>query len=306
MTDTDIEDEIRKRILEERRANGAQIPAGDPAPTVAESEETNQPYYMRPQAKKRGGILGALTAFAAAVVKFFGPVLALLGKLKFLLVAFKLLITFGSMFVSMWLWAKLYGWPFGIGIVLLIFIHECGHALAARLRGLPVSNMVFIPFMGAFVVTRGGRSVAEDAFIGIMGPAVGSLACVACVGAYAVTHDGFWLALAAWGFFVNLFNLAPTVPLDGGWIAPVFSPKVLAFGVVVLLLIGWRNPLIWVLGVLSIPRIVSGWNADPKTQPYYQITTAERWKYGAAYFGLAAALGGCFLVVSHMVGGMSL
>ena len=66
----------------------------------------------------------------------------------------KFLLGGGSMLLSMWVWARFYGWPFGVGIVLLIFIHECGHALAARMRGIPTGIMVFIPLMGAFVTTK--------------------------------------------------------------------------------------------------------------------------------------------------------
>ncbi len=302
---TDIEDEIRRRILAERNADGsrpnspsAETPAqfGAPAPPTPGLDGTS-PYYAAPtppqnatflqRKKHEGGIVGAIASL-----------LLLLGKLKFLFLGLKLLtfgkllLTFGSMLLSMWVYAKLFGWPFGIGIVLLIFIHECGHALAARMRGHPTNFMVFIPFMGGLVATkRGGRNLTEDAFIGIMGPVVGSLASAACILGYVATGNPFWLALASWGFFVNLFNLAPTVPLDGGWIVPLFSPKALAYGVVVLIAMGFLNPFIWILGVLSLPRIIGGWKADPKTQPYYQVARADKWKFGVAYLGLAAILG---------------
>ena len=186
---------------------------------------------------------------------------------------------------------RFYGWPFGVGIVVLIFIHECGHALAARLRGIETGIMVFIPLMGAFVTTkRYGRNIVEDAFIGIMGPIVGTLAGVACLGIYVVTRSEFWLALAQWDFLVNLFNLAPTAPLDGGWITPLFSPKLLAVGAVCLLFVVPYNPLIAVLALLSLPRIIAGWKADPKTQPYYQVTASDRGKFAVAYLGLALFL----------------
>jgi len=245
------------------------------------------------------------------LAKIGAPVLAVLTKLKFLLVALKLL-TFGkfllgggSMLLSMWVWGMLYGWPFGVGIVLLIFIHECGHALAARLRGIPTGIMVFIPLMGAFVTTkRYGKNIVEDAFIGIMGPVFGTLAGLGCLAIYALTpsHSPFWLALAQFNFFMNLFNLAPTPPLDGGWITPLFSPKLLAVGAVLLLFLVPYNPLILILALMSLPRIISGWKAKPEDSPYYQATAADRWRFGAAYLGLAAflALMG-FGVHSHLI-----
>jgi Zn-dependent protease len=246
--------------------------------------------------KSKGGILGALASGLLLLAKIGAPVLLVLGKLKFLLFAllkFKLLLGAGSMLVSMWVWALIYGWPFGVGVVLLIFIHECGHALAARMRGIPTGIMVFIPLMGAFVTTkRYGKNIVEDAFIGIMGPVFGTLAGVGCLIVWALspTHSSFWLVLAQFNFLMNLFNLAPTPPLDGGWITPLFSPKLLAIGAVLLLFLVPYNPLILVLALMSLPRIISGWKAKPEDSPYYQATAADRWKFGAAYLGLAAFL----------------
>lgn len=160
------------------------------------------------------------------------------------------------MLVSMWAWGLLYGWPFGVGIVLLIFVHECGHAVAARLRGIPIAAMVFVPFMGAFVtMKRGGKDAAEGAFIGIMGPVFGLGAGLACLLLYAAAPSPFWLALAQWSFMINLFNLLPIPMLDGGRLLPVFARRV--------------------------PVEEGG---------YPPATTADRWKYGAAYVGLAALL----------------
>ncbi len=316
---SDSEDEIRRRILAERTANGTFVPS-PPANNTnpvnnansAPDSDAPRPYYVPAPPPKnpsflqrkqqKGGVAGAIASLLLLLAKVGAPILAVLSKLKFLLVGFKLLtfgkllLTFSTMLLSMWAYSRLFGWPFGIGMVMLIFIHECGHALAARLRGIPSTLMVFVPFMGAAVFrNRLGQNIAEDAFIGIMGPVVGTAAAVACVGVFAVTGNPLWLALAEWGFVVNLFNLTPTVPLDGGWIAPLFSPKLLLVGVALLFVVGFHNPLIWVLGVLSLPRIIRGWKADPKTQPYYQATKRDRIRYGLAYFGLAA-----FLAVSYV------
>jgi Zn-dependent protease len=262
-----------------------------------------QHYYMAPDQtqvqahpqgtlerwRSKGGILGTLASILIVLAKIGAPAVTLLLKLKFVLVAL------GSMLISMWLWGKVFGWQFGVGIVLLICIHECGHALAARSRGIPTGFMVFIPFMGGLVATkRGGKNIEESAFIGIMGPVVGSLASLITVLIYVPTHNPFWLALGGWGFFVNLFNLFPTVPLDGGWIVPMFSPKLLLVGTVSGVILGIifhiYNPMIWVLLVLSLPRALAGWKADPTTQPYYQVAPATRLAYGVSYLGLAALL----------------
>ncbi len=317
---SELEEEIRRRILAERAVEQTQTPpaASPSVPSASGDDAPSRPYYAPPapptnpsflqHKQQQGGIVGAIATALLLLAKIGAPLFAILAKLKFLLVGLKLLtfgkvlLTFSTMLLSMWAYAHFFGWPFGVGMVLLIFIHECGHALAARLRGIPSTLMVFVPFMGAAVFTkRYGKNIVEDAFIGIMGPMVGTLGALACVAGYGITGSPFWLALAEWGFLVNLFNLTPTVPLDGGWIAPVFSPKLLAFGVILLVFVGWRNPFILVLAALSVPRIIGGWRADPKTQPYYQATASDRWRYGGAYFGLAAFLGVGYMLLRHFL-----
>ncbi len=242
--------------------------------------------------KDQGGILGAIATGLLFVFKFLAPAFAVLGKLKFLLVFKTIALTFGSMALSMWAYSTQFGWRFGVGLVLLIFFHECGHAIAGMMKGIKPGIMVFIPFMGAFVTLKGmGRTIEQDAFIGIMGPVFGAIGGLICVALYAVTEDPFFLSLAYFNFFMNLFNLAPTVPLDGGWIVPLFSPKLLAVGAILMVVFGFRNPMIWVLGFMSLPRIIGGWKADPATQPYYAVSTKAKVGYGFAYVGLAAFLG---------------
>jgi Zn-dependent protease len=152
--------------------------------------------------------------------------------------------------------------------------------------------MVFIPFMGAAVLLkRGGRTVGEDAFIGIMGPVFGTIYGVACLGLYAATNHPIWLQLASFVFFMNLFNLLPIAPLDGGWIVPVFSPKVLLLGVLLMIPIAiLYNPFILILGLMSLPRIIGGWKVKPGESEYFKATARDRWTYGIAYPALAIFL----------------
>ncbi|HEY3329339.1 MAG TPA: site-2 protease family protein [Capsulimonadaceae bacterium] len=319
MTDIDRRTEIERKL----EAESAQRSESSSAVETIESPQSGTPSQPWPSQqhqtppvtqpkqgilakwKDGGGLLGGIATFLILVFKFLAPAIALLGKLKFVLFALKgILITSASMVVSAFAYSTRYGWAFGIGLVLLIFIHECGHAVAGIMKGMKPGLMLFIPFMGAFVTIGEGKSLEEDAFIGIMGPVFGTLACIGCSVLFFTTGNPLFAGLAYFGYFMNLFNLAPTVPLDGGWIVPLFSPKLLAFGVVILVLFGFRNPMIWVLGVLSIPRIISGWKADPKTQPYYQVSTKTKVAYGFAYAGLAGFLAIAMMLSHDMMSGI--
>ncbi len=304
---SDIEEEIRKQMLAEQMArSSSQAPSFDLGPQYSTQPPPSQTPPQHPKtsklqdAKNRGGIVGWLATIALVIGKAGAPVIAVLSKLKFLAIFGKFFLTFGSMFLSIWLQAQLFGWPLAAGIVILIFVHECGHALAAIKLGHKVTRMIFIPFMGAAVWSTAGKNVIEDAFVGIMGPVFGTLGGIVCLGIYFVTGSPFWVVLAKFNFMINLFNLLPTAPLDGGWITPVFSGKLLAIGSVLLLLVGFRNPFIWILAFVSIPRIISGWKADP-TNPYYITTPRQKIIYALAYFGLAATLGLLFLYVNSLL-----
>lgn len=237
--------------------------------------------------KARGGILGSLASLLILGLKFAGTIkLVLLFALKG-----KFLLTAGSMLLSIWLQSRIFGWPYAVGIVLMIFLHECGHAVAARRLGYPYSGMIFIPFMGAVVFhKRGGDNVVQDAFVGIAGPIAGTLVGLIYLALYKVTGMPIFAGLASLTFLINLFNLIPTPPLDGGWITPVFSPKLLALGMVLLLFVAFRNPFVILLAVLSLPRVIAGWKASPADSSYFRVTPRDRLIYGCLYIGLAATL----------------
>jgi Zn-dependent protease len=143
-------------------------------------------------------------------------------------------------------------------MVLMIFIHECGHAFAGHLKGKPWGIMMFIPFMGAFVTIRGGKDARRGCVYRIAGPIVGTMAGLGTLLIFAVTKNPFWLAVSSWCFMINLFNLLPVAPLDGGWIVPLFSSRILAVTAVLLLPLAYFNPLIILLALASIPRIIAG------------------------------------------------
>jgi Zn-dependent protease len=229
-------------------------------------------------------VLGGLAAAGAFLAKFG----AIFYKLKFVTVA-------GSMLVSIGAYALLGGWWFGVGLVALIFFHEMGHVLALRRQGVRASAPLFIPFMGAVIGMRGmPKNAWREAEIALAGPALGSLAAavVWAVGAYE--HSNFLRALAFVGFFINLFNLIPMVPLDGGRavaaLHPVFWLAGLA-GLVVLEIVR-PSPILPLIIIVGLFELRSRWRRrkSPESVEYYVVKPWQRIAVGAAYLGLAALL----------------
>ena len=169
--------------------------------------------------------------------------LLLLSALKF----GKALTVGGTMALSVFAYSLVWGWRYAAGFVALIFVHEMGHYLAARQRGLNVGAPVFIPFVGAWIALKDKPMNAEtEAYIGYAGPLVGTLGALACYFYARYTGEQLFLALAYAGFFLNLFNLIPLSPFDGGRITAVLSPRVWLVGVPMLIgLFVWQpSPLL--------------------------------------------------------------
>ena len=139
----------------------------------------------------------------------------------------KLFGTVGTMLLSIGVYALAFGWRYAVGIVAMLFLHEMGHYIAARQRGLRVGLPMFIPFAFAWVKLEDTPHDAEtDAYIALAGPMLGT---VAAIGAYFLARDygvHWLLAVAYTGFFINLINMIPLPPLDGGRITAVLSPRI--------------------------------------------------------------------------------
>ena len=168
------------------------------------------------------------------------------------------------MLVSVAAYALIWGWKFAVGFVALLFIHEMGHYIQLRREGVRPSGMVFIPFLGAAVGARslGGSALAE-ARVGLAGPILGTLATLALLPIAAATDDDFWRALAFTGFFLNLFNLAPVVPLDGGRAMAAMAPWMwfAGFGVMVFLVFVWPNPILILITLLAAYETYRRWKS---------------------------------------------
>ena len=191
-------------------------------------------------------------------------------KLLFLALAVlklgKVTLTAGSMLVSLAVYAGLWGWRFAAGFVGLLFAHEMGHVLAAQRRGLAVSAPAFIPFMGAFITMKDRPNDAEtEAYVAYGGPFLGTLASFAVYFWARSTDDMLLLAVSYSGFFLNLFNLLPISPLDGGRITAVLGPRIWLVGAPIALaaMLYQPSPMLIVIALLAFPQLLSAWRHDP-------------------------------------------
>ncbi|MBC5823624.1 MAG: site-2 protease family protein [Candidatus Eremiobacteraeota bacterium] len=242
---------------------------------------------------RRGTVAGIGATLIALAAKFKGVLLLLL-KFKWVLLGGKFLLSGGSLVLSIVLWAQVFGWPFAAGFVLLIFVHEMGHVFALRARGISASVPIFIPFMGAFVAMKEMPPDAKvEAYVALAGPLVGTAGAAACYLIGLQTGARIWYALASAGFFVNLFNMLPVIPLDGGRVVAALSPKLWVVGLAALLVFAVLRPGAGLLFVgflifLSLPRVVSAFKPGALDQPYYRVAARDRLGIGLQYFGLAA------------------
>ena len=222
----------------------------------------------------------------------------LLWKFKFVLAAifkFKLFTVAGSMLVSVGAYALLWGWQFAAGFVVLLFIHELGHVLEARRQGLPASAPLFIPFLGAMIMLKQmPKDAWNEAKVAIAGPIVGSLGAAATWGLGEWLDSDLLVALAFTGFLLNLFNLLPIVPLDGGRIVAAVHPVLWALGLAGLLALAFvsPNPILLIILVIGGLELWRRWRErhDPLGAAYYRVTPAQRIAAGAGYLGLAVLL----------------
>ena len=243
--------------------------------------------------KKRG--LAKFGGLGAAIAALLLKLQSLAFLLKFGLAGITALISVG-------IYAFFLGWPFAIGLVLLLFIHEMGHALVMKLKGIPVGGMVFIPMLGAAVTMRQmPQNARDEAEVGIAGPIAGTIAASVCL-LLAQMHtqsEALLASLAYFGFFMNLFNLIPIVPFDGGRVLAAIDRRVWIIGFIGLLgfeVWSWLqgNFSIWLLFfiIMAATQLFTRGRAPntPQTQAYYNVPIGTRIILGLAYFGLAAIL----------------
>jgi Zn-dependent protease len=262
----------------------------------ADVKPSDQPGAEQPQQqgstkKKLTGLAGALAALGAWLLKFKS--LAFL--LKFGVAGF-------SALASIFFYSLIFGWPFAIGIVVSLFLHEMGHALVMKLKGLPVGGLIFIPMLGAAVTMRQMPPNAKDeAEVAIAGPLAGAIVASVCLWLGYQHPASLWAPLAYFGFFINLFNLIPIVPFDGGRVLAAVDRRVWILGFLALLgyqiwtwMNGTFNSFLLIFVLLAAMQLWSRGlrvnNDDAQLKAYYSVPLSSRISITVLYFGLAAIL----------------
>ena len=263
----------------------AEAPLPEPEP-----EPEPEPAFGR---RGPGPIRRRLSAIGAAIVALlakFKTVLLLLPKLK-------LLTSTGTILVSLAAYALLWGWPFAAGFIALLFVHEMGHVIALRREGLKASAPMFIPFLGAVIAARSlGENALAEARVGLAGPILGSIGSVVCILVWHATGSELWRALAFTGFFLNLFNLLPVVPLDGGRAMAAMAPWMwfVGFAAMIPLAIIFPNPIILLILVFAGFETYKRWkerrSGDVAEEAYYRVRPLDRALVAAVYLSLVALL----------------
>jgi Zn-dependent protease len=251
------------------------------------------PEPPKPVQRRRTGIGALLAAVAAFLVKF-----------KFLLfVGAKLFTISWTFLLSLWIYVVIFGWRLAVVVMLLLLAHELGHYFAFRAYGLPVRLPAFVPLLGAFTAGALPEDLEQDAYIALAGPLVGLGLAAVCYAVGDATQDRFWYACADLSAFLNLFNMIPMPPFDGGRIIGALWPPlwILGFALFVAFAIFLHIPVLFVaiIGLLGLPAMISAWrgHVDPRAQ---NMTFNARVRVSLWY--LATILGLFFVMAqSHLI-----
>jgi Zn-dependent protease len=238
----------------------------------------------------RRGKLGAAGAAIVAFLAKFKAIILFLPKIK-------LLATLGTGLVSLAAYASIWGWQFAAGFVLLLFVHEMGHVIQLRREGVNASAPMFIPFLGAVISARTlGENALAEARVGLAGPILGSVGAAACVVLWHATGNDLFRALAYFGFFLNLFNLLPVVPLDGGRAMAAMAPWMwfVGFAALIPLIFVLNSPILFIIILFAGYEFRRRWQArrsgTPDQQAYYRVKPVDRVLVAAVYLALIALL----------------
>lgn len=264
---------------------------GKALPARAQQERTQEVERVRTRFAGKGGKAGSVLAAAAVLLwKLKFVVVLLLTKMKLLLFGFTKIGTLLSMLATIGAYWALWGWPFAVGFVLSIYVHEMGHVSALHHYGIRAGAPMFIPFVGAFVRLKESlRNDWENAMVGLAGPLWGVGASLAAYGLYAVTGKPIFAAIAHSGAWLNLFNLMPVWQLDGGRGFSAMSKvhRLVAAAALLGAFAVTREPMCLIVGLVGAGMAFT----KPSREPDARIA--------AYYIGLAWVLAGLSMVSVH-------
>ncbi len=249
----------------------------------------DQPEPPKAAQRRRSGI-GAI----------FAAVLAFFLKFKFLLlIGAKLFGVSWTFVLSLWIYVVIFGWKLAVVVMLLLLAHELGHYFAFRAYGLPVRLPAFVPLLGAFTAGAAPEDLEQDAYIALAGPLTGLGLAAACYAIGEFSHERFWYACADLSAFLNLFNMIPMPPFDGGRIIGALWPPlwIVGFALFVLFAIQFHIPILFIaiIGILGLPAMLSAWrgHVDPRAA---RMTLPARIRVSVWYL---ATLLGLFFVMAQ-------
>lgn len=253
-------------------------------------DEQDDDGEAREPGRGRGGTFAGVGALLALLAKSWKGVLAALKASELTSVV----PTLVSGAASAWVYAQLGGWRFALGLVGLLVVHELGHAavmVAKRLRTTPI---VFVPMFGAFIAIKDQfRDASVEAETALGGPVAGALLATACLGAALLTGDPFWAALAFFGGILNLFNLLPISPLDGGRVVTAISTWLWILGLAAIAALAalTAHPLLVLVAMLGGLRAWRTWRRGrPRDDEYYALSPRYRVVLGVTYFAVCGYL----------------
>ena len=261
-------------------------------------ESAATPDQKRPISKS---ISAVLIFIGVALLKLKGLAILFIEKFRLLIVnpfegfgALQFAVAGGSMLVTVAAYAMKFPLGIVIGFVVVTLIHEIGHAIVIRAKGLRAGFMVFIPFIGGAVTIKDQvRTAYDDAQIGLAGPIAGTFASLIALQTYKWTGQPVYLLIAFSGFVLNLINLLPIGMLDGGRISAAVTKWmwVLGFGAVVYKTIKQPNPLMIVVLVLAAFQVYASIVREKDDQKFYDVTLTQRAGIATVYFALVVFLG---------------
>jgi Zn-dependent protease len=264
-----------------RGLTGGHEPHGGEAPFGRPARSTR---------KRAGSAAAGLAAIAAKFGAYIKSGALLLGNAKFLTTGVTALVSVAA-------YSLFWGWQFAAGFVALLFVHEMGHVIQLRREGIKASTPMFIPFLGAAIFSRSlGDNALAEARVGLAGPILGTLGAVGVAVAGTITGSDLLLALAYLAFFLNLLNLIPVVPFDGGRAMAAVAPSMWFLGigglVAMILLLG--NPFLLIFILLALREMPTRWrqlrSRSIEQAAYYRVPRRSRIAIGAVYIALIVVL----------------